>query len=55
MSSFVKCQSCRKDFYIDESDINFYKKMQVPAPTFCPSCRFFRRMCENSTHGHKNK
>lgn len=43
MSLSVKCQSCKNDFLIEESDLDFYKKMQVPAPTFCPRCRLFRR------------
>lgn len=38
------CQNCKKQFNVDASDFDFYKKMDVPAPTFCPSCRFQRRL-----------
>src|SRR3989338_9009680 len=37
------CQNCKKDFTIEPEDFNFYKKMQVPPPTFCPMCRAQRR------------
>ncbi len=39
-----KCQNCKTDFTIESEDFNFYKKMNVPAPTFCPECRFQRRL-----------
>ena len=38
------CQNCKKDFVIEEEDFDFYKKIKVPAPTFCPACRFQRRL-----------
>ena len=37
------CQNCNKDFTIEPNDFNFYKKMKVPPPTFCPLCRAQRR------------
>lgn len=37
-------QNCKKDFTIDPEDFNFYKKMKVPSPTWCWSCRMVRRM-----------
>jgi hypothetical protein len=39
-----QCQNCKKDFIIDPEDFNFYEKIKVPPPTFCPWCRFIRRM-----------
>ena len=39
-----KCQNCKQDFVIEPEDFNFYEKMQVPSPTFCPMCRAQRRM-----------
>ena len=39
-----QCQNCKKDFTIDSADFDFYKKLNVPAPTFCPICRFQRRL-----------
>ncbi len=38
------CQSCKKNFTIEGEDFNFYEKMKVPAPTWCPECRLTRRM-----------
>ena len=38
------CQNCKKDFSIEPADFDFYKKIDVPPPTFCPECRFIRRM-----------
>lgn len=38
------CQSCKKDFIIEPEDFKFYEKIKVPPPTFCPGCRFQRRL-----------
>jgi hypothetical protein len=37
------CQSCHKNFTIETEDFNFYEKIKVPAPTWCPECRMIRR------------
>lgn len=37
------CQNCKKDFIIEIDDFSFYQKIQVPPPTFCPTCRMIRR------------
>ena len=37
------CQNCHGSFTVEPEDFNFYEKMQVPAPTFCPLCRAQRR------------
>ncbi|MCX6721779.1 MAG: hypothetical protein NTY04_01110 [Candidatus Staskawiczbacteria bacterium] len=39
-----QCQNCKKDFVIEPEDFNFYSKMKVPAPTWCPDCRMQRRL-----------
>jgi hypothetical protein len=39
-----QCQNCKKDFTIEPEDFNFYEKIKVPPPTFCPECRMVRRM-----------
>ncbi len=45
MNSETKnCQNCKKDFVIETDDFLFYKKIKVPPPTFCPECRFQRRL-----------
>ena len=38
------CQNCKKDFIIEPEDFNFYEKIKVPLPTWCPECRLQRRM-----------
>lgn len=45
MSPFTQnCQNCKSDFFIDQEDLDFYSKIEVPPPTFCPECRMIRRM-----------
>ncbi len=45
MNSETKiCQNCKKDFTIEPEDFNFYEKIKVPPPTFCPECRAVRRL-----------
>lgn len=43
-SETKECQNCKKDFIIEPEDFNFYKKIDVPAPTFCVECREQRRI-----------
>lgn len=38
------CQNCKNDFQIVQEDFDFYNKIKVPPPTFCPDCRMVRRM-----------
>ncbi|MDA2922220.1 hypothetical protein MYX07_03055, partial [Patescibacteria group bacterium AH-259-L07] len=37
------CQNCKNQFTIEPEDFDFYEKVKVPAPTWCPDCRFQRR------------
>jgi len=37
------CQNCNIKFTIEPEDFEFYKKIDVPEPTFCPECRMQRR------------
>jgi len=37
------CQNCKDEFVVEPEDFQFYEKVQVPPPTFCPMCRFQRR------------
>ena len=43
MEETRQCQNCKQDFVIETEDFLFYERMKVPAPTFCPNCRFQRR------------
>jgi hypothetical protein len=38
------CQNCHQSFLIEPDDFLFYEKIKVPPPTFCPECRFQRRI-----------
>ncbi|MBI2623461.1 MAG: hypothetical protein HYW65_02705 [Candidatus Liptonbacteria bacterium] len=50
------CQSCRSQFMIEPEDFDFYKKIQVPPPTWCPECRYRRRLSwRNTWHLFKKK
>ena len=50
------CQNCQKDFTIESEDFDFYEKIKMPPPTFCPECRLVRRMCfRNERALYKNK
>ena len=50
------CQNCKQSFVIEPEDFKFYEKMQVPPPTFCPMCRFQRRlMFRNERALYKDK
>jgi len=39
-----KCGFCDKIFEIFPEDFAFYKKIGVPTPSWCPHCRFIRKM-----------
>lgn len=50
------CQNCKQNFVIEPDDFNFYEKIQVPPPTWCPECRMKRRMLfRNEFNLHKCK
>jgi len=44
MTKTKTCQNCKAKFTIEPEDFEFYKKIDVPEPTFCPECRMQRRM-----------
>ena len=51
-----ECQNCKESFVIEEEDFDFYKKIEVPEPTFCPECRSQRRLiARNATKLYKRK
>src|SRR3989339_18653 len=43
-SQNVVCQNCKGNFIVEPEDFNFYEKIKVPPPTWCPACRMVRRM-----------
>ena len=44
------CQNCKKDFIIEPDDFGFYEKIKVPPPTFCPECRYIRRLLDRNEY-----
>src|SRR3989338_8953066 len=40
----TQCTNCNKTFMIDTRYKAYYAMMGVPTPTFCPTCRFQRRL-----------
>ncbi|MDD5750586.1 MAG: hypothetical protein PHU56_02980 [Candidatus Pacebacteria bacterium] len=43
-SEIKVCQKCGARFIIEPEDFDFYKKVKVPPPTWCPECRLIRRL-----------
>ncbi|MBI2121942.1 MAG: hypothetical protein HYT98_02360 [Candidatus Sungbacteria bacterium] len=39
-----QCQNCNQSFEIAPEDLSFYDRIHVPPPTWCPRCRFQRRL-----------
>ncbi len=46
-----QCQNCQKEFPIESDDLNFYEKVSVPPPTWCPECRLTRRLAFGNSWG----
>lgn len=44
MEQTKQCQNCKQDFMIMPEDFEFYEKIKVSSPTFCPECRMQRRL-----------
>ncbi|MEK7583227.1 MAG: hypothetical protein AAB483_02385 [Patescibacteria group bacterium] len=38
------CKNCQSSFTIEPDDFGFYEKINVPPPTWCPTCRAMRRL-----------
>lgn len=49
-SQTKNCQNCKNDFTIEPDDFSFYEKIKVPAPTFCPECRYIRRLLDRNEY-----
>jgi len=50
------CQNCKKSFIIEPEDFDFYEKIKVPPPTWCPECREQRRIAfRNGSFLYKRK
>lgn len=50
------CKNCNKAFEITSRDLEYYKKINLPSPTHCPSCRQQRRYAiRNERNLYKRK
>ncbi|KKS50186.1 MAG: hypothetical protein UW01_C0001G0045 [Candidatus Nomurabacteria bacterium GW2011_GWA2_43_66] len=49
-SQNVVCQNCKGNFIIEPDDFGFYEKIKVPPPTFCPDCRYIRRLLDRNEY-----
>lgn len=50
------CQNCKHEFTIEPEDFQFYAKIAVPPPTWCPECRMMRKLIwGNPRNLHKRK
>src|SRR5258708_1961499 len=45
----VSCKNCKKNFTMGTDDFNYYEKVNVPPPTWCPECRLIRRWAFTNT------
>jgi len=51
MTETQACQNCHQNFTIEHADFEFYEKIKVLPPTWCPECRMQRRMAWRNEHG----
>jgi len=45
-----QCKNCGSDFDIQPDDFDFYKKINVPPPVWCPDCRMQARLIWRNEH-----
>jgi len=51
MNSETKtCQNCKSEFTIEPDDFSFYEKIKVQPPTWCPECRYIRRLLDRNEY-----
>ena len=43
-----ECQNCKTQFTIEPDDFTFYEKIKVPPPSWCPECRYIRRLLDRN-------
>lgn len=43
LKKVIQCKSCGGAYRIIAMELEFYKKMNLPLPRFCPECRYFER------------
>jgi len=43
LKEVIKCASCSRAYRIIPMEFEFYKKIGLPLPRFCPNCRFVER------------
>ncbi|HBY73515.1 MAG TPA: hypothetical protein DEG44_02360 [Candidatus Kerfeldbacteria bacterium] len=69
VKEILACQDCGRNYKIIESELKFYKKLCVPLPRLCPTCRYHNRialrnpralwtrqcMCTQTDHHHEGR
>jgi len=65
----LNISNCTKAFKILKDELDFYKRLNIPIPHYCPNCRHYNRllkrnsmklfkrycMCDVESHGHEGK
>jgi hypothetical protein len=46
-----QCNQCNIGFEVTDADRQFYKRMDVPEPTLCPTCRMQRKLAWRNERG----
>ena len=44
MSVTYQCQRCQHEFTVADKDLEFYRKIKVPSPKWCPQCRMQKKL-----------
>ena len=48
ISKVLACENCEKNYKIINQELNFYRKMGLPIPRFCPECRHKNRFAQRN-------
>lgn len=40
----IECSSCQRPYQVIPMELAFYRRIGIPAPELCPSCRFLKRL-----------
>jgi len=46
LGEILICTSCRKNYNIVQSELDFYKSQNIPIPRRCPDCRYAARIAQ---------
>ena len=46
----LACQNCGKNYKVIKEELGFYRKMDLPVPVKCPTCRHKNRLSSRNPH-----